>query len=96
MARKKANKHLSPRDQLLITCFLESHRERAMKGLDTSVKAMALNPVNTQFQGMGDHFTKLISVIDDMLCYLRAKQNWLPIFEAACSELEIESCPQQA
>lgn len=91
MPRKKVNRHLSPRDQLLITAYLEHHRDRASKGLSTAMVAMESNPVNQQFQGMGDHFCKLISLINDMIASLGHKQNWLPYFEAAVDQLEIET-----
>lgn len=90
MPRPKKNKHLSPRDRLMITAYLEYHRSRALNGVETATKAMEISPSSSQFIGMANHFTKLVAVIEDMLACLDGKQEWMSYFEAACAELEID------
>lgn len=89
MPRPKKQRHLSPRDRLLITAFLEYHKSRALTGVDSSTHAMEACPTSKQFQGMAAHFTKMVQVCDDMLASLPNRQEWLPYFQAALIELEL-------
>lgn len=79
----------------MLLCFLQEHKGRAEKGLVSSMAAAERHPTNVQFQGMVDHFAKLLTVIEDMGNWLDGKQRWLPTYLAHLTQMESASCPPQ-